>query len=155
MNTIKITKFLIYGMLGLFVSCANSESTQEEIEQTIITLEREALDEWSNGNPMGLPKNFAKDATYFDDIGAHNRLAGIEEITRYFQSLKGKIPSHTYEIADPKIQVYGDIAILTLRYNSRDEHNQPGSPWKASSIYRLKDNKWQVVHANWSLVKEE
>lgn len=154
MNTLKITKILILGILGVFVSCTYSETNHEEIKQTIMSLEHQALNEWSKGNPAGFPKNFADDATYFDDIGAHNRLAGMEEITAYFQSLEGKITPHKYETVNPKVQFYGDIVILTFRYNSRNDNNEPGPPWKATSIYRLNDNNWQVVHANWSLIKE-
>ena len=155
MQTNKITNLLILLTLGILISCTYSESTPEEIEQTILGLEREALDEWSNGNPAGFPKHFADDATYFDDIAAQDRRAGKEEIITYFQSLKGKIPPHKYEIVAPKVQVYGNIVILTLRYNSKNENNEPGPPWKATSIYRLMDDQWQVVHANWSLIKEE
>jgi hypothetical protein len=153
MNTNKKAKLLFLGILGLFISCSNSELTTKEVEETILGLEREALDEWSKGNPSGFHKYFAEDATYFDDIAAQDRRSGIEEIKTYFQSLKGKIPPHNYEIVEPKFQIYKDIVILTLRYESKNENNEPGQPWKATSVYRSKDDQWQVVHANWSLVK--
>ena len=33
-----------------------------------------------------------------------------------------KATSHKYNLIDPKIQVFGNIAILTLRYNSTNEN---------------------------------
>ena len=117
-------------------------------------MERQALASWSNGDPIGFSKNFAVDATYFDDIGAQMRIEGTEEIKNYFTSLDGQIPAHKYELVNPKVQVYGDIAILTLQYHAKSLDNEPGPPWKATSVYRFLDDEWKVVHANWSLVKK-
>ncbi len=148
---------LLLAFLLIFTSCRMKQNTpvQENIEQTILNLERQALDRWSKGDPLGFSDNYADDATYFDDIAAQMRLDSIEEIRNYLTSLNGKIPSHSYEIVDPKIQVYGNIAILTLQYHSTMPDNEPGPPWKATSVYRLTEGKWQVVHAHWSLMKKQ
>jgi hypothetical protein len=147
---------LVFAFLYIFVSaCTNQQQlSSEEIEQTILALEKKALDSWAKGDPIGFSHNFSEDATYFDDIGAQIRLDGIEELKKYFETLKGKIPPHNYKISDSKIQVYSNIAILTLRYNTSSLDNEPSPPWKATSVYRLIGDKWQVVHANWSLIKE-
>ena len=147
---------LLFAFLYIFTfGCTNQEQpSSEEIERIIITLEKKALDSWAKGDPVGFSYNFSEDATYFDDIGAQMRLDGIEEINNYFETLQGKIPPHNYKIVDSKTQVYGDIAIRTLWYNSSTLDNEPGQPWKATSVYRLVNEKWQVAHANWSLIKE-
>ena len=155
MRAHKIMKIWTLSLLCIVMSCIKSNPTQEEIEQKIITLERKALDKWSKGDPVGFSENFAIDATYFDDIAAHGRVDSIEEISKYFKSLDGKIPAHKYELVDPKVQLYGDIAILTLRYNGTSLNNESGPPWKTTSVYRLVDDTWKVVHANWSLIKEQ
>ena len=147
-------KLVFVGLMLIFVSCTNSKLTQSEIEETILKLEQKALDKWAKGDPVGFSENFAINATYFDDIAAQSRVDGIEEIKKYFKSLEGKIPAHKYELVNPKVQVYGDIAILTLRYNGTSLNNEPGPPWKTTSVYKLIDDKWKVVHANWSLIKE-
>ena len=97
----------------------------------------------------------AEDVTYFDDIAAHSRLDGIEELNKHLEWLDGKIPPHKYEIVDPKVQVYGEVAILTHQYHSTDAEGNPGTPWKATSVYRYMDGDWYSVHAHWSLVKAE
>ena len=89
-----IKNFVLFlSFLLIVISCCEKKniSNQEIIKQTILTLEREALDSWSKGVPADFCKNFAVDATYFDDIGAHVRLDSIEEIKSYFKSLDGKI----------------------------------------------------------------
>ncbi len=145
---------LLLSILLIFTSCEMKQDTmtQENIEQAILAKERQALDLWAQGDPLGFSVNFAEDATYFDDIGAHTRLDSLEEIRNYLTSLVGEIPPHNYEIVDPKVQVYGDIAIATLRYHSSID-GEPGPPWKATDVYRLTDGEWHIVHAHWSLVK--
>ncbi|MFH4966885.1 nuclear transport factor 2 family protein [Gaetbulibacter sp. M240] len=119
----------------------------------MLDLEKKALDSWAMGDPLGYAENFAENATYFDDIGAQNRVNGNAALTAYFKSLEGKIPTHNYELVDPKVQVFDNVAILTLRYNASTMDNQPGPPWKSTSIYKLINGEWKVVHANWSLIK--
>lgn len=106
------------------------------VEGAILDVERRALDRWSRGDPLGYLEIDAEDVTYFDDIGAHARVDGIEAMRSYFASLEGKIPAHAYDVVDPKVQLYGDTAILTLRYQPRGPDGAPLTPWKATSVYR-------------------
>lgn len=81
-----------------------------DAEEAILAQERRALDQWAQGNPLGYLDIDADDVTYFDDIGVQSRISGVEAMRTYFNSLKGKIPPHRYDIVDPKVQVYGDGA---------------------------------------------
>lgn len=146
---------VIVSVLAIITSCDMKEEvlSPQEIEKIILTKERQALDQWSAGNPEGFAVNFADSATYFDDITAQTRLDGIEEIKAYLSSLQGQIPAHTYEIVDPKVQILGNAAVLTFQYHA-SVGDQKGPLWKATSVYQYINNDWQVVHAHWSLVKE-
>lgn len=143
-------------ILLIFISCGGNKDvlTQEKVEQAILAEERRALDRWAAGDPIGFSENFADDVTYFDDIAAQTRIDGLEEIRSYLTSLVGKITPHTYEIVDPKVQVYGDIAICTMRYHPSID-GEPGPPWKATDVYRLINGEWRLVHAHWSLVNQK
>jgi hypothetical protein len=140
----------------IFTACVKDQSApkHENVEETILILEGEALDQWSSGNPLGFGVHFADDGSYMDDIGAQNRIVGAEATKEYLASLDGKIPPHEYEIVDPLVQVYGDVAILTFQYHSKID-TMSGPPWKATSVYHFNDSTWQMVHANWSLVKTQ
>lgn len=128
--------------------------THANAEQSILAQERRALDQWAQGNPFGYVDVDADDVTYFDDIGAHTRIDGLEAMRNYFASLEGKIPPHRYQVVDPKVQVYGDIGILSLRYQPYATDGKPLTPWKATSVYRQTSGEWRIVHAHWSMVKE-
>ena len=133
------------------------EKSSVEIEQLILEKEKDALNSWAEGSVTGYTKYFDDEVTYIDDIGAHNRIDGLPAMRVYAAKLDsiGMISKHRYEIINPKVQVYQDIAIITLQYHPYKPDNTPGTKWKATSVYRLIDNDWKVVHANWSRLKAE
>jgi ketosteroid isomerase-like protein len=144
-----------FGLLVcLLVGCGAGSAGQNDAAEAIVAQERRALDQWARGNPLGYLEIAAGDVTYFDDIGAHARVSGRDALRGYFASLKGKIPPHRYEMLDPKVQLYGDIGILTLRYHAYGAAPAPQARWKATSVYRRMDDQWRIVHAHWSLMKD-
>lgn len=123
--------------------------------EAILARERSALDRWSQGDPSGYLEIQAEDITYFDDIAAQSRVDGIEAMREYWSSLAGQIPAHRYEVREPKVQLYGDVGILTLRYRATDPEGQTIAEWKATSVYRRIGEEWRIVHAHWSLNESE
>jgi ketosteroid isomerase-like protein len=150
----KVTLALILLSTTPVLAQIDNESSANEAFEAILAQERKALDRWSSGDPLGYLEVDADDVTYFDDIGASSRIDGKGEMQAYLEMLVGKVPPHSYEIIDPKVQVYGDVGILTLHYQGMLEDGTPAPVWKATSVYRLADEEWRIVHAHWSLVKE-
>jgi ketosteroid isomerase-like protein len=148
---------LILSAMLIAASCVTKPAapSPEEAEMAVMAKERQSLDNWSAGNAIGYAVNAADDITYLDDIGASTRLDGKEECDKYLTSLAGMISPHNYEMVDPKVQVYGNVAILTFHYQPSDSTGQPGMPWKATTVYNFRDGDWYMVHANWSLVKNQ
>ena len=146
------TLILLLAVLFIVTSCEMKKDTltQENVEQTILAKEHQWLDRWAAGDPLGILEVCADDVTYFEDIGAETRVDGLEEMRNYITSLAGTYPPHSYEIVDPKVQVYGDIAICTLRYHAT-LNGEPISQWKATDVYRLTKGEWRLVHAHWSV----
>ncbi|NIP81696.1 MAG: DUF4440 domain-containing protein [Gemmatimonadetes bacterium] len=127
---------------------------ENEAADAILALERNALDHWSRGDPLGYVEDWAEDATYFDDIGAQSRIDGLEALRAYASTLAGQLPAHEFELVDPKVQVFGDTGVLTLRYHPRTADGEPLPAWKATLVYRRDGGRWRVAHGNWSIVKE-
>jgi len=94
------------------------------------------------------------DATHLDDIAAHRRIGGIAALRKCFAALKSMSQPHRYEVVDPKVQIHGDIGILTFRYEPCATDGTALTRWKASSAYRRVAGEWRIVHAHWSMVKE-
>ena len=148
----------------LFIAgaCSSPPPDREDIEEAIaldteqiLSMERMSLDSWSSGDPRGYAIHVADDATYFDDIGAIERVDGKEAILSYLSSLEGLIPAHTYEMRNSKVQFYGDVGILTFYYEPYSLDGEADTPWRATTVYRRINGEWQMAHAHWSLFTEE
>ena len=123
-------------------------------EAAILAQVRRDLDGWSSGDPREYAQSAADDVTYFDNIAAHTRVDGIQAFREYLSALQGQIPKHTYEIVDPKIQVYGDIGILTLHYYASSADGEPITRGKGTCVYRQTAGAWRMVHTHWSSLEE-
>jgi ketosteroid isomerase-like protein len=121
-------------------------------EEAVLAKERARLDQWSSGKLSAYAQSSTEDVSYFDDIGAHERLDGLPALLSYLSALEGQVPAHDYEMVDPRVQVYGDVAIVTLRYHP-SLNGEALTRWKATSVYRNADDDWEMVHAHWSLLK--
>lgn len=119
----------------------------------VIAAERENLKHWSGGNPQGYLSNAAPEITYFDDIGAIERMDGYEACLEYTGQLDGQIPPHTYEMDRVKVQVSGDTAVLTFLYRP-SVGGQPGTPWKATCVYKRTPEGPRAIHSHWSMIKQ-
>jgi ketosteroid isomerase-like protein len=64
-----------------------------------------------------------------------------------------------YEMIDPKVQRYGDVALLT--FNLVNYGKMPGQPetvlsrWNSTQVYRRIEGEWRIVHSHWSFTKPE
>ena len=123
-------------------------------EEAILAQERDALDRWSSGDPEGYVQSADEDVTYVDFIGAHVRVDGIQALREYLAGIKGQFPAHTYEVVNPRIQVYGDVGILTQHYYPTSLEGEAMGPSKATCVYRRTDGTWYLVHSHWSILKE-
>ncbi len=120
--------------------------------ETIIALERQALDRWGRGDPQGFLETYASDVTYFDPFQAR-RLDGREVIRTLYAPLAGKIRVSHYEMLAPVVQQRGDMAVLSYNLVSHTT-GASGEPlavrWNSTTVYRRTGGEWKIVHSHWS-----
>ena len=126
------------------------------VTDTIIALERAALDRWGRGDPQGYIETFAPEITYFDPF-TERRIDGIEGMKAMLQPLV-EIKIESYEMLNPRVQQSGDVAVLSFNLASHTR-NPDGSPrtvrWNSTEVYRRVVGKWKIVHNHWSFTKPE
>jgi ketosteroid isomerase-like protein len=111
--------------------------------QEVVALERGALDEYSQENPLGLVDIAADDVTWFDFTpGPQLRVEGLEAVRNLLAPLASQVPPHTYELLDPRVQVCGDTGILTFHWSGTTTDGQHMGEWKATSIYHWTNGSW-------------
>ncbi len=78
------------------------------LTNTILALERAALDRWGKGDPSGYLEICDPDVVYLDPFQGR-ALEGIEALTRLYEGLRGQIRIDRDEILDPTVQAFGDV----------------------------------------------
>jgi ketosteroid isomerase-like protein len=131
------------------------------VSEEIIALERSALDRWITFDPQGYLDLSASEVTYFDPM-RDKRVDGLEALKALLEPIKqfkGSITEPRYEMIDPKVQQYGDVALLT--YNLTNYGRVSGGPeavlarWNSSELYARIGDKWKLVHSHWSFTKPD
>jgi ketosteroid isomerase-like protein len=116
----------------------------------ILAVERGALDRWGKGDPSGFLEACAPDVVYFDNTLAR-RLDGLVALTALYEKLRGRIHLDRWEWLNPKVQVWGDAAVLTYNfvgYALGDE-----SRWNCTEVYRRADGGWRIIQTHWSITQ--
>ena len=130
--------------------------------ETIISLERSALDRWIRADPDGYLSLYARDATYFDPF-REKRVDGLDELNALAAAMRGMTLPFTeprYDMIDPVVRAEGNIAVLT--FNLVNFGKPVGSAeetvlarWNATEVYRQIDGAWRIIHTHWSFTQPQ
>jgi ketosteroid isomerase-like protein len=118
----------------------------------VLEMERAALDRWGRGDPSGFLEICADDVTYFDPF-LERRVDGLVELTRYYESLRGRVQVDRYELLNPQVADLGDAAVLTFNYVSWTDDVE--HRWNCTEVYRRTRAGWRIVHTHWSPTRPE
>jgi ketosteroid isomerase-like protein len=125
-------------------------SREEEVESTLIALERAALDRRGVGDPSGYLEISAPDVVYFDPF-LERRLDGLDALTSLYESLRGTIHIDHYDLIESKVQVCGKAAVLTFNLNSYT--GKTVMRWNCTDVYRLDKEGWRLIQTHWSITQ--
>lgn len=119
--------------------------------ETIIRMERAALDRWGKGDPSGFLEISAPDVVYFDPF-QDRRIDGRDALARYYEAARGKVSIRRYELINPLVQVVGDAAVLTFNYVSYGG-TENAYPWNCTEVYRRAGDRWEIIQTHWSYTR--
>lgn len=122
--------------------------------ETVVALERAALDRWSKGDPQGFLDLYTGDVTYFDPY-QKARIDGLAAMKELYAPLVGKWTIARYELTGAKVQHHANVALLTFNLVNYDGTGKPTSRWNATETYCLIAGKWKIIHSHWSYTTPE
>jgi ketosteroid isomerase-like protein len=128
--------------------------TESDREAKLLAHARSELECWSRGDTEGYGKSAAPDITYFHNAPAGARIDGVDAFQELLRELKGVIPPHDQEIIDPKVQIHGDLGILTLIYRALMPDGEILAQGRGTTVYRETNGEWEMVHCHWSAFDE-
>jgi ketosteroid isomerase-like protein len=86
-------------------------------------------------------------------------LKAMQEWLAPVRNAKIRFTNRRYEMIGPKVQLYGDVALLTLNLlnygKAPDKPEQLLARWNITEVYRRGDGKWVIVHSHLSFLKPD
>ena len=150
-----MTKILVPIIICALFSVADS-NREGYSPDTIIAMEKAALDRWGKGDPQGYLDIMDTDLTYFDPF-QEKRLDGLDAMKEFIKPFWGKIKVDRFEMLNPKVQRDGDMALLTFNLLSYvrqpDGTEKVVARWNSSELYRRMKGEWKIIHSHWSYIK--
>ena len=145
------------GILASILAIACARAAGPVQPDTIIGLERGALDRWGRGDPQGYLDLYAREVTYFDPM-REKRIDGFDAMQQALEPIKGLVKLDRYEMIDPQVYRAGDAAILTynlVSYGRTPAGDAMAVRWNSTAVYAQIDRQWKIVHSHWSFTKPE
>ena len=142
-------------VLALPLACTTTDrapTDQQDVLETILAQERPALERFYNGDPFGYAELFADELTYFDP-GSGGRMDGISALKEYYAPIEGQISVPRHEVLNPRIQLHGDMGVVTYNLNEYASDGPASQRWNATEVYRRIGEEWRIIHAHWSAIE--
>jgi ketosteroid isomerase-like protein len=122
-------------------------TTRLNVPETIMELDRAALERWGRGDPEGFLEISTPALSYFDPF-IESRLDGLAALRTMYDEIRGKIHIDRSEIVEPRVQVAGDVAVLTFRFKS---YGSGGLiDWNTTEVYQQGEAGWRIIHTHWA-----
>jgi hypothetical protein len=118
-------------------------------EETILALERQAMDLWRQGNPDGFLAISDPGITFFHST-VEAQLVGLAAVKTLYEGYRGRPLFDRYEMAEPRVVAAGGTAVLT--YVLVTWNGSLTRRWHASEVYRDGRDGWRIVHSHFSAV---
>jgi len=120
------------------------------IAREIVAIERRVMDGWQKGDPGPALEISDREITYFH-VMTDRRLDGLPALRALYEPYRGTPLFDSYEMLDPKVQVSGDVAVLT--YNFVRRNGTAASRFNATEVYQRKKEGWRVIHSHFSMTR--
>lgn len=136
--------------LAIFAGGTRAAESSEAISAQVIAREKASFDAWQRKDKAFFESFMAEDATFFSPEGPYLETDPKVNFLPKFEKYAEMFKINDFQMYNPRVQVYGDTAILT--YNSAVSISMGGQPInytaKVTSVYVKQGNSWRVVHSH-------
>jgi ketosteroid isomerase-like protein len=140
----------VVGLILLAVNSTSAETSEQQIAAQIIAREKASIEAWQKKDKAFYTDFLTDDATFFSSESPYLETDPKQNFLPKFDQYTEMFKINDFQMHNPRVQVYGDTAILT--YNSTVSVSFGGQPLnytaKVTSVYVKQGNTWRVVHAH-------
>ena len=146
---------LVFVGLAVLTLPMVAQTSQKQIADEVIAITKAEWAAEMRKDVTAVMKNVAEDCTVFA-VAFPTRLDGKAIITRWRETIASRSRNFVMaEMANEKVQVYGDVAILTYNYigfNKDKDGEVRRDSAKATRVYVKQGGQWRLVHAHFAPV---
>lgn len=125
-----------------------------KVEETILAMEKAALARSDKGDVTPFLEISDQSVVYIDPH-IEKPIYGLDALTKYYKSFGEAEHNASSKMTDANVQVAGDTAVLTFRYDTVGERTGRLTRWYATEVYRQTPQGWRIIHTHWSLLKKQ
>jgi ketosteroid isomerase-like protein len=148
-----VVLFVLASGLFFITKGTSAEASQQAITVQIIAREKASIEAWQRKDKAFFADFMSEDATYFAPLNPYLETDPKTNFLPKFEQYVEQFKYIDHQMYNPRVQVYGDTAILT--YNGSSTISMGGQPisytGKMTSVYVKQGNTWRVVHAHESM----
>ena len=151
-----MSRFKQFAVMSAFVLAVVLASpalaqTEDPVAQEIIALAKAEWAALNDNNVKEASKNWDNDYTEFNPTFA-TRIDGKTQLVKLGEANNAAGDQGLFsEMGNPKVQVYGEVAILSYNYmgvSKSSDGELKNTRAKSTRVYARKAGKWMLVHAN-------
>jgi ketosteroid isomerase-like protein len=119
--------------------------------QEILEVEKAMMSEFNAGDMTGVLSHFHPRVIGFSST-QQERVSGLGGVKKTFNYYRQASTHMKYQIAEPKVQLFGDTAIATFHWTVELGKGRPRHVIKGrgSHVLTHQDGKWLIVHEHFS-----
>lgn len=131
----------------------NASVVQQAIAEQLIAREQASVDAWRRKDKSFYADLLAEDSTYFSAYSPYLDAHAKKNLLTKFEQYADQFKFQDFQMHNPRVQLYGDVAVLT--YQATVAANFNGQPMnytaKMTSIYVKQGNTWRMAHGHESM----
>jgi hypothetical protein len=134
-------------LLAALVCGTLAAAVDDRITAEIIAVERKVMDGFQKGDPGPFLAAADPEITYIH-AALNVRVAGLPAVKALVEGYRGQPLFDTYEMAEPRVQAAGDVAVLSYVLVRHQGSNV--TRWNGTVVYRRTKEGWRAIHSHWS-----
>jgi ketosteroid isomerase-like protein len=153
LSIVVVLSVMVISGLSILTTEGEAADPQQAIANQIIAREKASFEAWQRKDKSFWNDFMADDATYFSSQSPYLEVDPKVNFLPKFEQYTEMFKFNDVQMYNPRVQVYGDTAILT--YNSGVLATMAGQPLnytaKITTVYVKQGNAWRVVHSHESM----
>ncbi len=134
---------LIAACVSLLIAASlAAQQKPDNAQAEIRKLNAQLIEAYKRADATSLERIFAAEYVFIDEQGL---FLPKEHIIESFRSGDHRVFS--YDISEGRVHVYGDAAVMTYRYVSRESYKgqRGGGDFRVTRVFARKNGSWQLV----------